>query len=50
MKEVTQMAFEQILAEYFFARLLKPAPQSSYRTAVNHFISTLSSKSIENVV
>ncbi|KAA1381611.1 integrase, partial [Escherichia coli] len=26
------MTFEQILAEYFFARLLKPAPQSCYRT------------------
>ncbi len=31
------MTFEQLLEEYFFARLLRPDTQSSYCTAVNQF-------------
>lgn len=31
------MTFEQILEEYFFARLLRPDTESCYRTAVNQF-------------
>lgn len=31
------MTFEQLLEEYFFARLLRPDTQSCYCTAVNQY-------------
>ncbi|HHY3011344.1 TPA: hypothetical protein ACV5KB_003139 [Enterobacter ludwigii] len=31
------MTFEKLLEEYFFARLLRPATQDCYRTAVEQF-------------